>query len=43
MWQAAEGCCRKQMSDDQACVWGKEVTVKTPNIDLLAMEGGKSA
>ncbi len=33
------GCYREQMSDDQAYVWGKEVTVETPNIDSLVADG----
>ncbi len=33
------GCYRKQLSYDQAHVWGRGVRVETPHIDSLASEG----
>ena len=33
------GCYRKLMHDEQAYVWGKDVAVKTPNIDWIAEHG----
>ncbi len=33
------GCYRAQLSEDQACVWGKDVKVDTPHIDSLARDG----
>ncbi|TLX78243.1 sulfatase [Labilibacter sediminis] len=33
------GCYRDIMSEEQAFIWGKDVCVKTPNIDQLAKKG----
>ncbi len=33
------GCYRDQMSREQGEMWGKDVVVKTPNMDRLATEG----